>query len=290
MSMLDASHQPFDELALQQHISDAVGITQPRGRFLDRSYPVIRTLFRTELIDTDNISEAPCLFIGNHSLFAMDGMVLLPTLYRELGRFLRPMGDKFLWNAASNDFLLSQGSVIGDPQVCSALMNAGQDLLVFPGGANESTKTQAQRYTLQWKDRYGFVRLAAQHGYTIQPFAMIGPDEFYDHLLEGEQIPDSRLGQLLRRAGLLNDNTRADLLPPIPLGALGSLLPKPQKCYVQFGEPVSLARYQGRKPARKTLLGIRDQVADQIEIMIPDLLQRRDDNDNRGLLRRMLTL
>ena len=48
------------------------------------------------------------------------------------------------------------------------------------------------------------------------------------HLLEGEDIPETAAGRLLTRLGLLNDNTRQDMLPPVPRGALGSLIPKPQ--------------------------------------------------------------
>jgi hypothetical protein len=45
--------------------------------------------------------DRPCLFIGNHALFGLDGLVILPVLLEELGRFLRPMGDKFLFSDPS---------------------------------------------------------------------------------------------------------------------------------------------------------------------------------------------
>jgi 1-acyl-sn-glycerol-3-phosphate acyltransferase len=290
MSIFDQGNQPFSDEGLARHIEEALKIEKPAAPMQALSYSILQRLYKPTLVNSGNIPEEPCLFIGNHSLFALDGMVLAPVMYFEEGRFLRPLGDRFLWNSTTESLLLKQGAVIGHPQVCSALMDAGKDLLVFPGGAHEATKTAAQRYTLQWKERHGFVRLAAQHGYTIMPFAMVGPDEFYSHLLEGEDIPATAVGQLLTRMGVLNENTRTDMLPPIPRGALGTLLPKPQRCYIQFGEPVRLAAHKNKKTSKKKLLEIRDAVGTQIEDMLPELLLiQEQDRSQDGFLRRLLT-
>lgn len=282
MGIFDQENEPFDEEALARHIERVLEVKRPQGPLFYLSYPLIKAFWKPELIDVANLPDEPCLFIGNHSLFAVDGMVILPVMFHEQGRFLRPLGDKFLWNSVTEDFLLSQGATIGHPAVCSALMEAGQDIMVFPGGAHEATKTQAERYTLQWKDRYGFVKLAAQHGYTIMPWALVGPDEFYEHLVEGRDLPNTWFGQLLKRAGLLTEKTRLDLLPPIPLGALGTPIPKPQRCFIQFGKPIKLAKYRGKRLQKKTLLSIRQQVADQIEDMLSTLFALRDEARNTG--------
>jgi 1-acyl-sn-glycerol-3-phosphate acyltransferase len=160
-----------------------------------------------------------------------------------------------------------------------------------PGGAHEATKTTEQKYTLQWKERYGFARLAAKHGYNIMPTAIVGPDEFYSHLIEGKDLPDSKLGKLLTRLGLLGTDTRPDLLPPIPVGAFGSLIPKPQRCYFQFGKPVDLSSYEGKKLTKTQLSKIRAEVAEQIESMLAELLLLRAQQSKKdGMLRRLLTL
>ncbi len=291
MSVFDQDARPYDEGGLARHIEMALAVETPQSDPGDLSYRIARFLFDPVVVDADNIPDEPCLFIGNHSLFALDGVVLRPVMLHELGRFLRPLGDRFLWNSRTEEYLLKQGAVIGDPQVGSALMKAGHDLLVFPGGAHEATKTAAQKYTLQWKERYGFVKLAALHGYTIMPFALVGPDEFYSHLMEGRDLPDSALGTLLRRAGLIDDNTRADMLPPIPVGLLGTLLPKPQRCYLKFGKPVPTRAYKGRKLNRQQLQTLRERVGDQIEEMLAELLLLREQNRGKdGLLRRLLTI
>ena len=166
----------------------------------------------------------------------------------------------------------------------------GQDLLVFPGGAHEAVKRADDMYQLQWKERYGFVKLALKHGYTIMPFGMVGPDEFYSHLIEGDEIPESALGGILKRLGMLDKNTRPDMLPPIPIGALGSLFPKPKRCYLGFGQPVHLAA-QKKKPTKAQLNKIRNQVASEIEEQLAQLLLMQEQGRNdESLLRRILSI
>lgn len=285
-------HDALTDEVLQAHIQAAVTSPLIDDRELDIYYRLVRHLFRPLLLHTERVPEQPCLFVGNHSLFALDGVVLAPTLYRELGRPVRPLGDRFLWsNRTLGDALLRRGVAMGHPAVCEALMEHGADLLVFPGGAHEAVKPAAAMYELQWKERYGFVRLAARHGYTIVPVGIVGPEEFYDHWIESAELPDTPLGQLLRHLGLLHEGTRTDMLPPIPRGSLGTLLPRPQRCFIGFGEPVDLSGYSGRKLTKPQQHRIRERVAGEIEVQLAELLRVREQHRREdGLLRRILTL
>ncbi len=293
MSIFDKDNNPLeDREALQHHIRTALEVPEPRGLEMELSYQVIKRLFNPLILGADNIPDRPCLFVGNHSLFALDGWVLGPIMMKEIGRFPRALGDRFLFASEKlGERLLKMGGVMGHPEVCSALMEDGRDVIVFPGGAREAVKPASEAYELQWGERYGFVRLAARHGYTIMPLGMVGPDEFYGHLMEGQDLPDSWLGQLLRRLGLLTDDTRSDLLPPIPVGALGTLIPKPQRCYIGFGEPIDLAAEKGKRLGKRRLHEIREQVAVQIETQLAELLFAREHHKGEdSLLRRILTL
>ncbi len=293
MALFDKHNQPLaDKEALARHIETALAVEPPAGIELELSYQLVRRLFNPVVMGEENLPDGPCLFVGNHSLFALDGWVLAPVMIKQLGRFPRALGDKFLFALDGlGKQVLKSGGVMGHPEVCSALMKDGQDIMVFPGGAHEAVKPARQMYELQWKERYGFVKLAARHGYTIMPFGMIGPDEFYGHLIEGEDLPGTPLGQLLKRLGLLTENTRSDMLPPIPVGALGTLLPKPQRCYIGFGEPIDLARYRGKTPTKTQQRAIRSEVAEQIETQLTELLFARAQNRGQdGLLRRLLTI
>lgn len=293
MSAFSKDQQPLgDKKALERHIQKALSMEMPRGIELELSYRLMKRLFKPMVLGAQNIPDQPCLFVGNHSLFALDGWVIGPLFVKELNRFPRGLGDKFLFaNPRIADFILKRGGVLGHPDVCAALMEAGQDLLVFPGGAYEAVKPSSRKYELQWQQRYGFVRLAARHGYTIMPMGLVGPDEFYGHLMEGQELPDSALGKLLKRLGLLTDDVRSDILPPIPVGALGTPLPKPQRCYLGFGEPVDLSAYKGRTPTKKQQQTIRDEVAEQIETQLTELLFAREQHrGDDSLLRRLLSV
>ena len=293
MSAFSKDQQPLgDKEALSRHIEQALAVEIPRGLELDLSYQLMKRLFKPMVLGAQNIPEQPCLFVGNHSLFALDGWVIGPLFIKELNRFPRGLGDKFLFaNPRVAEFILKRGGVLGHPDVCAALMQAGEDLLVFPGGAYEAVKPASRKYELLWQQRYGFVKLAAKHGYTIMPMGLVGPDEFYGHLMEGQDLPNSVLGKLLKRMGLLTDDIRSDILPPIPVGALGTPLPKPQRCYLGFGEPIDLSAYKGRTPTKKQQQAIRDQVAEQIETQLTELLFAREQHRGEdSLLRRLLSI
>mgnify|MGYP000296855761 CR=1 FL=1 len=148
-----------------------------------------------------------------------------------------------------------------------------------------------RRYEVQLKERYGCGKLAAMQCYRNMRCGRVGTDEFYVHLMGGQDLHDSALGELLAHIGLLNDNTRSDIVPPIPIGSLGTPLPKPQRCYLGFGEPINLSRHKGKALPKKTLLSVRAQLAQQIDTQLAELLLiREQDKGKDSLLRRLLTL
>ena len=74
-----------------------------------------------------------------------------------------------------------------------ALMRDGQNILVFPGGADEVFKARGQEYRLMWKERLGFARLAIEFGYPIVPFAAVGAEEML-HVLADQPDADRGAG------------------------------------------------------------------------------------------------
>ena len=293
MSLFAKNNTPLsDPQALERHIKQALAVRIPHGLDIEIAYQIVKRIFNPMVTGAQNIPKEPCLFVGNHSLFALDGAIIRPIFLKELQRFPRAMGDKFLFSIERvANILVKQGIVMGHPDVCGALMDARQDLLLFPGGAYESVKPKSKLYELQWKERYGFVKLAATHGYTIMPFGLVGPDEFYVHVMEGQDLPDSALGKLLTHLGVLNNNIRSDMIPPIPIGSLGTALPKPQRCYLGFGKPINLSRHKGKTLSKKTVQAVRAQAAQAIENQLTQLLIKRErDKGKESFLRRLLTL
>lgn len=277
---------------LARHIRQVLAMQPPRDLETLARQQLVRRAFTPRVFGLERLAAKPCLFVGNHSLFALDALILTTVMLQEQGRFLRPLGERLLFrHPLAERILLSRGAAIGHPAVCAALMEAGQDILLFPGGTREGVKPVSQRYRLQWGHRFGFLRLAARHGYTVQPVGIVGPDEFYDQLISGAQMADSPPGRLLQRLGIITPGTRRDLIPPLPLGALGSLLPKPRRCYIGFAEPLDLSRWTGQIPTQSQLRGWRDETAGRIDSELRELLLYREQRRGEdGLLRRILTL
>jgi 1-acyl-sn-glycerol-3-phosphate acyltransferase len=109
--------------------------------------------------------ERPLLLVGNHTLYGvLDVPFLMRELYLARGIFVRVLGDHAhfripLWGR----FLTEYGVVDGTPKNCAALLEAGQVVLVFPGGGREVAKRRGEKYRLLWKERLGFARMAIAH-------------------------------------------------------------------------------------------------------------------------------
>jgi 1-acyl-sn-glycerol-3-phosphate acyltransferase len=243
-------------------------------------------------VGLENLPDGPALFIGNHAFMAIDAALFHLYLYYDHGRYVKALGDKTLFaNAHYAAIAHAMGGVSGQAQIVERLMDRGKDLLLYPGGAYESIKPPEARYQLQWKTRYGFVRLAAAAGYTIVPVASVGPDEYYDHAISSEALLHSPLVRYLMKLGMIPADLRADLVPPIPTGVWGSLLPKPKTTYFAIGKPISLAQYKGQSLTARQLGTLRRKIAKAIEGEIGDLLLLREQERHRdGWLRRILSV
>lgn len=114
MAAFDKDNQPLDREGLAQHIERALAIQPPSGFAHEANDRIIRQLFKPTLLHADTIPQQPCLFVGNHSLFALDGLVLTSTMLHQLGRFLRPMGDK------APGFRICSSAVLPPHPVCAA--------------------------------------------------------------------------------------------------------------------------------------------------------------------------
>ncbi|MEZ5571079.1 MAG: lysophospholipid acyltransferase family protein [Halioglobus sp.] len=285
-----SAHTEFSEGEIKELIEIFLAVEGPDVAAQKLQYSLIKPYFSPTVVGLENIPEEPTLFIGNHAMFALDALILLPTVYHETGRFLRPMADNIWFHTAAGRKMVRSGVVLAHPDVCGALMEAGQDLLVFPGGAAEANKNASERYQLVWRERYGFLRLAAKHGYNITPFAMVGPDDGWDHVLEGEDILHSKLVKLLQGIGLFS-GLRDDIVPPLPRGVLNTWLPKPQHCFLAFGKPIDVPDRRGKKGlAERIQKSLRKQVAGSVEALIDEMLNmRRQRRSEESSLRKFLT-
>ncbi|EED34142.1 putative acyltransferase [Luminiphilus syltensis NOR5-1B] len=281
-----------NEIDIERHIEQVLAVHRPVGPALSAAAAFMKRWFKPTFTGLERLPSGPALFVGNHALLAIDGAIFANLMNYDYGRFLRGIGDRTLFaNERYAKFAIAQGAAVGQRPVVEALMAAGQDLLIFPGGAHEAVKRPEQRYDLLWRERFGFVRIAAFMGFTIMPFAAVGPDEYFEHHIEGDELLDLQLVRWLMSAGVVPDDFRRDLLPPIPSGVFGSPMPKPKTTFFGFGRPIDLSAFAGKELTDRQQHRIRDRVAGEIEEQVFAMLKLREQRRHHdGLLRRILSL
>ena len=264
----------------------------PPAAALHRWTAPLRWYFNPQLDGLAHLdANEPRLYVGNHTLGSIDWPLLLSEVYSAKGIYLRSLGDRMhgvvpLWR----DQVGRLGIVEGSRANCAALMEAGEHILVYPGGAREVCKRKGENYTLTWKKRTGFVHMAIKYGYPIQPVASVGADNAYGLLLDAEDVRRSPLGRLLARTGVADQWLRGgDIIPPVPIGLGPTLLPRPERFYFGFPPPIAVDTYRGKQNDGRVLRAVRNRVAKAIEGEISRLLLQRERDRERSWMRRWLT-
>ena len=179
--------------------------------------------------------------------------------------------------------------MLGTRENCAELMRRGENILVFPGGGREVFKRKDEAYRLIWKERYGFVRLAIEHGYTITPYATAGAEESLDVLLDAGDYLRTPVGRLLKSSGVADRYLRGgEEIPPLVRGVGLTVVPRPERMFFLVGQPMDMRPYRGRATDPATLRRVRDRVARQLERQIAMVRRHRARSDRGSALRRLL--
>lgn len=222
--------------------------------------------------------DGPLMFVGNHTLYGiLDVPFLFVELYRRRQMVIHGMGDHLHFKLPGWRELLTRfGVVPGTRDECGRLLEAGEHVLVFPGGAREVAKRKGERYQLIWKDRVGFAKLAIAHQATVIPFASVGVDDAFEIAWDADEIWASQAGPLLERAGV----RRAATLP-VPRRF------QPERLYYHFGAPIPTDSFAGRSSDRDAALALRARARAGIEDSIAFLLEARETDPERHLRPRL---
>lgn len=135
------------------------------------------------------------------------------------------------------------GLIDPSEESCLAALEAGEQLLVTPGGMREAQPAR-DFYRLRWEGRFGFVRLALRTGVPIVPVAVVGGAEAY---------PGLRLGRL-------------SLWSPVPL---------PVRLDLALGEPIPVPRDPGRARDRTVVEPLHALARERTQALYDGLLARR---------------
>ncbi len=178
------------------------------------------------------------------------------------------------------DLLGACGMVRGTRDNVRALMRDQQTILVFPGGSREVNKRRGQQYQLLWGERMGFARLAIERGYPVVPCAAVGADDMLD-VIVNQTTP--LYGQL----AVAYEKVMGFPTPPVVRGVGLTGIPRPERLYFWFGEPVDTTRFAGQNDdtAART---VRDEVKRAVLAGIQFLRDERDKDPDRDLVKRLL--
>jgi len=225
-------------------------------------------------------TDRPFLLVGNHTLLAvLDVPLMILLLYEQTGLLPRAVADHIHFSIpAWRDFLGGVGVVDGTRENCRAMMGSGESILIFPGGSREVFKRHGEKYKLVWGERTGFARLAIEFGYPIVPVSALGAEDAYEVVVDSDQLLASPLGALVRRLGL-----RADLVPPLVRGWGPTLLPRPERFYFRFGEPIETAALAGRHHDPASCFAVRERVRRAVEAGLGGLMLERARDPGRHL-------
>jgi 1-acyl-sn-glycerol-3-phosphate acyltransferase len=236
--------------------------------------------------------EGPVLLAGNHTIYGvLDVPMLALAVYEATGRVARGVGDHAhfaipIWR----DLLQSLGAFDGNRENCAAMLRAGEMLLIFPGGGREVMKRKGEFYKLLWKERIGFVRLAIETGASIVPFASVGVEHMFEVVGDADDLLRSPVGDLLRATGITRRSwfRKGELIPPITRGRGPASVPRLERQYFLFGEPIPTGSLAGRQDDAETCLAVRRSVQQRVESQIAMLLEVRSKDPDRYPVQRLL--
>lgn len=260
-----------------------------------RSTAPLRFYFSPRFYGLDRIDpDKPTLLVGNHTLYGiLDVPLLIAEIYRKQGILIRTLADHAHYDFPGWRTMLDRiGAVEGTRENCTTLMQRREHVMVFPGGAREVSKRKGEQYQLTWKRRTGFCAMAIANGYNILPFGVVGPDDIYDILLDADDVLASPAGKLLKKMGLLEKESTlrgGDIIMPLSRGIGFTTLPRPERFYFGIGQEIDASPYAGREHDEGALLDLRDKVAFAIQDQIGEMFTARDQDKDKGVLRRLLT-
>lgn len=243
----------------------------------------LRKLINPKVYGIENVPPSRALLVGNHTVMGMLDSPLMCAELWERGIIVRSLGDHAHFKVPVWREVLTAGGVVdGTRAITSELMRRGEVILVYPGGGREVAKRKGEQYKLIWKERMGFARLAIQHGYMIVPFAAVGAEEAVDIVLDGDS-------PLLAPTRLFTEKILGSKdAMPITRGIGLSPVPRPERQYYWFGKPISTRSLKGQQADDAVVRKVREKTKKAVEQGMEFLLEEREKDPNRSVLKRLL--
>jgi 1-acyl-sn-glycerol-3-phosphate acyltransferase len=223
-------------------------------------------ILRPHVYGSKNIpTDSPGLYVMNHALFGLEMAPFVATVYKTTHVFLRGLSDHFHFGQLHGEIIRYFGGVNGTRENVDCLMESKHNILVYPGGGHEIAKPcSVPKYSLMWKQRTGFARMAIKHGYPIIPCCSVGTEDMMDRLFDID-------------LGFFRKGMSVPVIAPIMPHRL-------QKVYFWVGEPIPTAQYKGEWENDAYATEVRDKVKAAVEAGIKEMKEVQAKDPNRYLI------
>ena len=258
----------------------------PNQRLLRVQKPVwdglCKYYFRLETTGWERLPEETSLLIGNHSggSLTMDAWTFVYDWWRRFGtaRVLHATAHDFLMATPGlGDYFRQVGVIPASRQGVSAALDAGCDVIIWPGGDVDSTRNWRKRDQVALGERKGFVRQAIRSCVPIVPVATVGGHDTAFVLSEGRWIANG-----LDRVSGLKTKLRGSRLPivlGIPFGltieTIPTHLPLPAKIRTVLLDPIHVDHDPERVNDRVYVNSIYREVESAIQDGMDRLAKQR---------------
>jgi 1-acyl-sn-glycerol-3-phosphate acyltransferase len=272
--------EPIDIDAVMNHPRRVQILRGALDRIHDGIAPVIN-LSRPYVSGLENLTaDGRFLLVGNHTQFVGGEVLLIPHFVRRaIGTRVRPLADRRFGEqqGLGRDLMTAYGGVVGAPETARELMRHNETILVFPGGGREIAKFKGEEYRLNWNGRSGFARIAVENDYPIVPVGLVGGDDVYKSLV----TRDSVLGRLSQTVSAKLTG-RGDMAMPLMRGIGPTLIPRPQRMYLRFGQPIDTTK-PDRVATEDWVASVRKDTQQSLETILTELLAIRAGDPFREL-------
>lgn len=200
----------------------------------------------------------PAILVGNHGLLGYESPFFFERVLAACGRLPIGLADKWFFRVPGlRDLIVRLGGAYGSRSNALRLLQRGELVVCYPGGAREVLKHETEHYRCLWDRSVGFVRLALQTGAPIIPFAAAGVDDTF------------HIAAHLKGSGqFLMGDDKYDL--PLVWSERGPL-PKPVPFWFRFGEPIVPPREASAKSVQD-VLDIHGKVWARTQRMVDELV------------------
>ncbi|UUY05937.1 acyltransferase family protein [Svornostia abyssi] len=197
--------------------------------------------FRMEIEGFHRLPAEPALLVGVHAggALTMDAWTLALQWHRRFGRerILHPTAhDVLMATPGLGEYFRAMGVIPPTTVAMSAALDAGHDVVLWPGGEQDAMRSWRKRDRVVLAGRRGFVRFAIRHGVPIVPVASVGCSDTVFVLSEGRFLARwTGLGKRLRGATL---PIISGFPFPLALEILPMHIPLPAKIRTELLEPI----------------------------------------------------